>query len=178
MEGRPAEGAGDERSPDSFVVRPSRRRLLWEMAATAATVLVVVVLLATQDTRSAGSDIVLIVLFPAIVAMEARVWWRVPSTDALMEATPNGVRINHLGHGWATLPWDAVGIVTPALVGRAVVIRIAPGAGPSTPGVVWPSEGLARRWTRWRGFRVPTHLSDARAHEVMAAVARLRPPRL
>jgi hypothetical protein len=146
---------------------------MWfDVALTAFSVLGVGVLLLISDRSDRGlvSDLLLLGVLPAAVAMQVRQWRWLVATGSLLEIGPAGVRVHQLGRGWLSLPWEDVGSVGPAVSGRTVVVRPAPGVDRSTPGTRWPDGRLvALRARRW-GFRVPLRLGDADMNQVMAAV--------
>ena len=178
MDGRPVGGGG--RPAEAFVVRPSPRKVRVDMATSALCVLALGVLLLTSDRSGRGvvGDVLLFVAVPLAFGLQARLWRRLLTAGTLLEISPAGVRVHHLGHGWLVLPWEAVGSIGPDVLARTVVVQPAVGVDRSTPGTQWPDGRLvALRPRRW-GFRVPLRFADAQMRQVVAAVHHLRPPPL
>lgn len=70
-----------------------------------------------------------------------------------MRIDRTGIRLNGVGRGWVSLPWDAVGSVHKDVFGR-LVVKPAEGVGPATPGTHRPDDrSTARRIRRW-GFKL------------------------
>ncbi len=101
---------------------------------------------------------------------------RLIGADALMEVGSQGIRLNDLGRGWVTLPWDAVGSVRKNRWGQ-LVVKPADGVGPTTPGTGWPPEASTARRAR-RGFKLPSRVAHPDAVDVVEAVHRFSGGRL
>jgi hypothetical protein len=177
-DGRATTAPESDGSPsDTFVVRPSRRKVHVDMAVSALCFVGLGVLILTTDRhdRSLVLDVIVFVYAPAAFGLQARRWRRLLATGSLLEIGPAGVRLNHLGHGWLVLPWAAVGSIGPDSMFRTVVVQPAVGVDRSTPGTQWPDGRLVdlrpRRW----GFRVPLRFTDAKMHQVVVAVRHFRP---
>ncbi len=171
-DGRPTMAAGS--GPPPLVVRPHRpriRRLLAMHAGSSLLILPSFLLVVLGDRE--GWDVAFpasfVVYWAVLSACITFMWGRLVAADALMEVGPWGIRVNDLGRGWVSLPWDAVGAARKDLWGR-LVVKPAEGVDPSTPGTEWPPDtATARRARRW-GFKVPGRVVHPDASTVIEAV--------